>query len=67
MYAMKYYTAIENNEILPSGTTWVDLEGNEAEKANTNWFSLYLESETTKQKYTHKQRQDSGGCYKGRK
>ena len=27
MYTMEYYSAIENNEILPLATTWMDLEG----------------------------------------
>ena len=27
IYAIKYYSAIRNNEILPSTTTWMDLEG----------------------------------------
>ena len=27
IYIMEYYSAIKNNEILPSATTWMDLEG----------------------------------------
>ena len=27
IYTMEYYLAIKNNEILPSATTWMELEG----------------------------------------
>ena len=26
VYIMEYYSAIKNNEILPSATTWMDLD-----------------------------------------
>ena len=47
---MEYYSAIKNNEILPFGKTWVDLEGimlNEIHqtKKDTLWVHLYTESE----------------------
>ena len=51
---MEYYSAIKN-EILPFGTTWMDLEGvilNEVSQAKTNsiWFHSYIEYKKQKGK-----------------
>ena len=38
-YTMEYYSAIENNEIMPSAATWMDLEIiilSEERKSKTN-------------------------------
>ena len=46
-YIMKYYSAIENNQILVFVTT-MDLEGimlSEISQTNKLWFHLYVESE----------------------
>ena len=46
---MEYYSAIENNEIMPSAATWMDLEiiilsEERKRKTNTIWYHLYVES-----------------------
>ena len=51
---MEYYLAIKN-EILPFGTTWMDLEGiilNEVSQTKTNsiWFHSYMEYKKQKSK-----------------
>ena len=73
---MEYYSTIKKNGILPSVTTWMDLEGamlNERSqrKTNTVCFHLYVEtkkqnkrSNITKQKQTHIYRKTSG-CQSG--
>ena len=55
---MEYYSAIKKNEILPFGTTWMDLEDIilseiSQRKTSTIWFHLYVESE--KQNKTNEQ------------
>ena len=63
---MEYYSAIENNEILPFAATWMDLENTiviEVSQTKTNFtYYLYAESKIiqmnlcTKHKQTHRHR-----------
>ena len=76
---MKYYSAIKKNGILPFVTMWVDLEGIRLseisqKKTSTIRFHLYVESKKTKlmnkhtitkQKQTHRYREQTGGCQRG--
>ena len=53
---MEYYSAKQNNEMLPFATTWMDLEDimlNEINqrKTNTVWYHLYVESKNTTSGY----------------
>ena len=47
---MEYYSAVKKNKILPSVTTWIDLEGimfseiSQERKTNPLWYYLYAES-----------------------
>ena len=70
------YAPIKKDEILPSVTAWVDLEGimlsemSQTEKANTIWFHSFVESKkTTMNKQTKKKeneiykfREQTDGC-----
>ena len=49
IYRMEYYSAIKKNEIMPSATTWIDLEvvilrEVSQRKTNTICHHLYVES-----------------------
>ena len=49
IYTMEYYSAIKMNEIMPSATTWIDLQivilsEISQRKTNTIWHHLYVES-----------------------
>ena len=51
IYRMEYYSAIKKNEIMPSATTWIDLEvvilrEVSQRKTNTICHHLYVESKT---------------------
>ena len=75
VYTVEYHSATKNKEILPSVTTWMDVEGIvlseiSQRKRNTIWFHSYEESKNqnkhTKQKQTLKYREQTGGCQRGR-
>ena len=79
IYTMEYYSAIKKNEIMPFGTTWLDLEGITLSeisqiKTNTVWYHLYVEYKKIKQvniankKQTHTYKGQTSGyqCGKGR-
>ena len=48
MHTVEYYSAIKKNEILPFGTTWMDLEGialsEVSQTENTKSNHLYVKS-----------------------
>ena len=54
IYTVEYYSAIKKNEILPSATTWMGLEGvtqstvSQMEKDRYCMLSFYVESKKTK-------------------
>ena len=75
-HTMEYYSTIKKSGILPSATTWMDLEGimlSEVGQTKTNiaCFHLYVESKKikqmniTKQKWSNKYRKQASGCQRG--
>ena len=60
IYAIKYYSAIEKNEIMPFAATWMGLdivilsEASRQRKRNIIWHHLYVESKRKCYKWTHK-------------
>ena len=75
MYTMEYYSAVKQNEILPYATTWMDLGGillSEISQAKKDKNHLYVEPKNqnkgtnkTKQKQTHRYREQTGSCQRG--
>ena len=74
---MKYFLAIKKNEILPSVTAWISLEGiilseiSESEQDKYHGFSYMwdLKNKTNRQikkKQTFKHREQTDGCQRGR-
>ena len=76
IYYIKYYSVIKKNEIWSFVTTWMDLEGMmlseiSQRKTNTIYFTyiwnLKNKTNKTKQKYTHRYREQTRGCQRGRR
>ena len=73
----EYYLALKKNKILPSVTAWIDLEGivlserSQSEKDKYRIFFTYVwnlknsTNEQTKQKQTHRNREQTDGCQRG--
>ena len=72
---MEYYSAIKKNEILPFAATWMDLEGamlSEISQRKTNTYGIiYMWNlknklvNITKQKQTHRHREQTSGSQWG--
>jgi len=70
---VEYYSAIENNEIIPLAPTWMNLESiilsEVSQKRRQISYHLYVESKKmiqmklfTKQKQIHRHREQTNGC-----
>ena len=74
IYTVEYYSTIEENEIIPFAATWMDLEIIILSQRKTNIiYHLYVDSKKiiqmnlcTKQKHTHRQREQTYGCQRGK-
>ena len=60
VYTMKYYSAVQKNEMMPFATTWMDPDiviPSEASQRTRNikWHSLYAESKSKWYKWTYLQ------------
>ena len=73
IYTRQYYSTIRKNEIIPFAATWMDLEivllsEVSQRRRNTVWHPFYVESKMilinllTKQKETHRLREQNYGC-----
>ena len=68
---MKYYSTTRKKEILPLGTTWMDLQGNilseiSQTKADTAWYHLHVEFKIMKSNSTENRKVVAGGRGEGR-
>ena len=73
IYTVEYYSTIEENEVIPFAATWMDLEIIILSQRKTNIYHLYVNSKKiiqvnlcTKQKHTHRQREQTYGCQRGK-
>ena len=79
MYTMEYYSTIKKNELMPFAATWMDLEiiilseVSQKEKDKYHMISLICGIQnvtqmnlSTKQRQTHRHREQTCGCRVGR-